>query len=90
VRYQDRHAAAQVGDPADQGQHRDVPEQEARHDRGGALELVDGDAGAGHHVRQREDDDVGVGRREGNGHRGQGEQEPRRVAHGAVMSSSVP
>ena len=75
---QHRHPAAQVGDPADQRQHRDVPEQEAGDDRGGPLELVDRDAGAGHHVGQREHDDVGVRGRERHGDRRETEQQPRR------------
>ncbi len=69
---------AQVGDPADQRQHRDVPEQEAGDDRRGPLELVDRDADRGHHVRQRQHDDVGVGGGEGDGDGGQAEQ------HGAA------
>jgi hypothetical protein len=36
--------APQVGDAADQGEHGDVAEQEARDDGGGALQLVDGHA----------------------------------------------
>ena len=76
-RHEHRHPAAQVGDPADQRQHRDVAEQEAGDDRRRPLQLVDGDADAAHHVGQREHDDVGVGRREGHGDRGQAEQQPR-------------
>jgi len=75
---QHRHPAAQVRDPADQRQHRDVPQQEAGDDRGRALELVDGDADAAHHVGQREHDDVGVGRGERHSHRGEGQQQARR------------
>ena len=74
---QHRHPAAQVGDPPDQRQHRDVAEQEPGDDRSGALQLVDAEPDARHHVRQREDDDVGVGGGERDRDRGQPEQEPR-------------
>ena len=59
--HQHRHPAAEVGDAADQRQHRDVAEQEAADDRGRALELVDRHPDAGHHVGEREHHDVGVG-----------------------------
>ena len=88
---QHRHPAAQVGDPADQRQHRDVAEQEAGDDRRGALELLGGVAHRAEHVGQRQDDDVGVrgGERDRDG--GQGQQPPRRdLAHGSEMSFSVP
>ena len=54
-----------------------------------------GIADAAHHLGQRQDDDVGVGRRERHRHGGQGEQQPRRAgyrrtAHGAVISFWVP
>ena len=75
-RHQHRHPAAQVGDPADQRQHRDVAEQEAGHDRGGSLQLVDRDADRAHHLREREHHDVGVGRGEGDGDGGQPQQQP--------------
>ena len=97
--HQHRHPAAQVGDPADQREHRDVAEQEAADDRCRALELVDRHADAGHHVGQGEHDDVGVGRRERHGDGCHGEEQPRAArdhclarggAHGAVMSFSVP
>ena len=58
-----------------------------------ALELVDRDAGAAHHVGQREHDDVGVGGREGDRDGRQAEQQPRgchRAGHGAVICFSVP
>jgi hypothetical protein len=61
---QHRDAAAQVGDAADQWQHPDVAQQEARHDRCGALQLVEVEARRGHHVGQREHHDVRVGGRE--------------------------
>ena len=66
--------AAQVGDPADQRQHRDVPEQEAGDDRRRPLELVERDAGRGHHLGQGQHDDVGVGGGEGHRDRSQAEQ----------------
>ena len=89
---QDGHPAAQVGDAADQREHRDVPEQEARHDRRGLLELVDGHADRGHHLREREHHDVGVGGRERDRDRRQRQERPRPGggAHGAVMSWVVP
>jgi hypothetical protein len=61
----------------------------------GALELVDRDPGAAHHLRQRQHDHVGVGRGKGHRNGGQGEQHPRgagdrRPGHGAVISFWVP
>ena len=96
--HQDRHPAAEVGDPADQGQHRDVAQQEAADDRRGPLELVDRHPDAGHHVRQRQDHDVGVGGGEGDGDRRHREEQPRGArdlrllthAHGAAISCSMP
>ena len=81
---EDRHPAAQVGDPADERQHRDVPEQEAGDDRCGLLELVDGHADRGHHLRQRQDDDVGVGGGEGDrdGRQRQQRARPSRLVTG--------
>jgi hypothetical protein len=67
----------EVGDPADQREHGDVAEQEARDDRGGPLQRVDADADPGHHVGQGEHDDVGVGSGEGDGDGGRREQCPR-------------
>ena len=79
-RDQDGGSSTEVGDPADQREHRDVPEQEAADDRCGSLELVDAEADRAHHVGQGEHDDVGVRGREGNGNRCQAEQQPRRPA----------
>ncbi len=81
---QHRDSAPEVGDPADEREHRDVPEQEARDDRGRPLEGVDRHADPGHHVGQREDDDVGVGGREGDRERGERHQGAR-AAHGALI-----
>ena len=75
---EDGGSAAEVGDPADQREHRDVPEQEAAHDRGGSLQLVDVEPDRAHHVGQGEHHDVGVGGRERHGYGGQAEQELRR------------
>ncbi len=97
--HEHRHPAAEVGDPADQREHRDVPEQEAGDDRRGPLQLVDAEPDPAHHVRQREDDHVGVGGREGHRDRGQAQQQAgaatgdaliRLERHGAVMSWVVP
>ncbi|GMA21128.1 hypothetical protein MM440_01495 [Arsenicicoccus piscis] len=74
---QDAAAIHQVGQPPDERQRGDVAEQESRDDRRGPLQLVDPETDAGHHVRQREDDDVGVGRREGYTEAGEREQQPR-------------
>ena len=89
---QDGNPPAEVGDAADQREHRDVPEQEARHDRRGLLELVDGHADRGHHLREREHHDVGVGGREADRDGGQREQQarPGLPRHGATISCSVP
>ncbi len=91
---QHRGPAPQVGDPTDQRQHGDVAEQEAGDDRGGALQLLGGDADGAHHLGERQDDDVGVGRSEGDSDGREGEQRPRATRataiHGAVMSCSVP
>ena len=57
--------------------------------RGAALELLGGHPDAGHHVRQREHHDVGVGGGEGHGDRGQAEEQPRAGAHGRVMVADV-
>ena len=73
---QHRGPSAQVRDPADQGEHRDVPEQEAAHDRGRPLELVDAQPDRAHHVRQREHHHVGVGRGERDRDGRQGQQQP--------------
>ena len=67
----------EVGDPADERQHRDVAEQEAGDDRGRPLQRVDADADPAHHVGEGEHDDVGVGGGEGDGDRGRREQRPR-------------
>ena len=98
--HQHRHPAAQVGDPADQREHRDVAEQEAADDRGGPLQLVDRHPDAGHHVGQRQHDDVRVGGGERDGDGRHRQEQPRRarhragagrgLAHGAVISFSVP
>ena len=84
-----RHPAAQVGDPADQRQHRDVAEQEPGDDRGRPLELVDGEPDPGHHVRQGQDDDVGVGGREADGDRGERQQRPGPARPEASRSGDV-
>jgi hypothetical protein len=80
--------------------HRDVAEQEAADDRGRPLELVDRHTDTGHHVGQRQHDDVGVrgGERDGDRRHPQeqarGARDRRGVgrgrAHGAVMSFVVP
>jgi hypothetical protein len=97
--HQHGHATAQVGDAADEREHRDVAEQEPADDRRCALELVDRHPDPGHHVGQREHHDVRVGGGERDGDRRHGEEHPRgaghlrhsgRGAHGAVMSFSVP
>ena len=67
---------AQVRDPTDQREYGDVAEEEARDDRRAALELVGREVRGRHHVRQRQDHDVVVGGREGDGHGGQAEQQP--------------
>ena len=85
-RHQHRDPPAQVGDPPDHREHRDVAEQEAGHDRGGPLELVDRDADRAHHLRQREHHDVGVGRGEGDRDGGQPEQQPGRPRPGRARS----
>ena len=88
---QDPAPVEQVGQAADEGQHRDVAEEEARDDRRRPLEGVDADADTGHHVGQREDDDVGVGGRERDGRGRSREQREavraggRRGAHGRVV-----
>jgi hypothetical protein len=91
-RDQHRHPSTKVGDPADQRQHRDVPEQEARDDRRRALQLLRGVADRAEHVGQREDDDVGVRGGERDRDSGECQQPPRRTraAHGSEMSFSVP
>ena len=61
---------SEVGEPADQRQHRDVAEQEARDDRGRPLQRLDAQPDPGHHVGQRQHDDVGVGRGERDRDRG--------------------
>jgi hypothetical protein len=71
-------ATAEIGDPADQREHRDVTEEEAAHDRGGTLQLVDVEPDRAHHVGEGEHDDVGVGGRECHGDGCQAEQELRR------------
>jgi hypothetical protein len=72
---QHRTASAQVSEPSDQRQGGDVAEQERGDDRGRALELVHADADAGHHVRQRQHDDIGV--RGGQEHRQRGHAQSR-------------
>ena len=67
----------EVGDPADERQHRDVAQEEARDDRRRPLQGVDADADPAHHVGEGEHDDVGVGGGEGDGDRGRREQRPR-------------
>ena len=64
---QDPAAVEQVGQPTDERQDGDVAEEEAGDDRRRPLEGVDADADTGHHVGQREDDDIGVGGRERHG-----------------------
>ena len=71
-------AAAQVREPADERQDRDVAEEEGADERGAALQLVDAQPDAGHHLGQHEDDDVGVRRREQDGDRGDDERTQRR------------
>ena len=63
-------------------QHRDVAEEEAGDDRCRPLEGVDADADSGHHVGQREDDDVGVGGRERDG-RGRRREQRQAVRAGS-------
>ena len=75
---QDGDASAQVGDASDERQHGDVAEQEAGHDRRGPLELVEVEPDRGHHVGQRQHDDVGVGGREHDRDRREPEQDPGR------------
>ena len=67
----------EVGDPADQREHGDVAEQEARDDGGGPLQGLDPQPHPGHHVGQGEHDDVGVSGGEGDRDRGGAEQRPR-------------
>ena len=55
-----------------------------------ALQLLGRDADAGHHVRQRQHDDVGVGGGERDGDSGEPQDDPRLADHGAVISFSVP
>jgi hypothetical protein len=74
---QHRHRAADVGHPADEREHRDVSQQEARHDRRRPLQLLDADVDRGHHVGQREHDDVGVDGREHDRGPAQDQQHPR-------------
>ena len=62
-----RVGAHQVGQAADQGQHRGVAEEEAADDRSGALESVESNADTVHDGGQRHDHDVGVGCREQDG-----------------------
>ncbi len=70
-------AVDDVGDPADQRQHRDVAEEEPGDDGRRALQRVDADADAAHHVGEGEDDDVGVGGGERDGDGRGAEQRPR-------------
>ena len=70
-------AVDEVGQPTDEGQHRDVAEQEARDDRCRPLEGVDAHPDTAHHVGQGEDDDIGVGGGEGDGDGSRREQCPR-------------
>lgn len=66
-------ARGEVGEAADEREHGDVAEEEARDDRGRALERVDAEADAGHHVGEGEHDDIGVGG--GERHRDRGGRE---------------
>ena len=49
-----RHALAidEIGETPDEREDGDIPEQEAADDRGGALEVLDAEADALHHLRQ--------------------------------------
>ena len=97
---QHRHAAAQVGQPAEQWQRRGVAEQEAADDRRGPLQLVEPDADPGQDVGQRQDDDVGVGRGDEDGEGREdddrqpgapvGRPPPAQPVGGAVISTSAP
>ncbi len=92
-RRQHRDRSAQVGDPADEGQHGDVAEEEPGDDGGRALELIGADPDRAHHVGQRQHHDVGVDRGERDRDRAEDQQRPRsavdhggRRAHGAEIS----
>ena len=75
---EDRRPAAEVGQSAEQGQGRGVAQEEAADDRRRPLQLVEPDADPGQDVGQRQDDDVGVGRGDEDGQRGEDDDgEPR-------------
>ncbi len=64
-----RPATVDVGEPPQQRHDDDIAEQEAAHDRGRGLELVDTDADVGHDRGQREHDHVRVDRGDEHGGR---------------------
>jgi hypothetical protein len=64
----------QVGQTPEQRQGGGVTEQEAADDGGGPLQLVEADADPGQDVGQREHDDVGVGRSDQDGQRGEDDE----------------
>jgi hypothetical protein len=54
----------EVGEASDQRQGRDIADEKAGDDRRRAVKGFNPETDTGHHVGQREDDDIGVGRRE--------------------------